>query len=430
MNNKKNIVSRRDFLGKATIATAGVAVLPNLAMGTEKGALGDRLPKVGDEFPQWQEGCLDIHHINTGKGECAFNILPDGTTMLVDAGATQRTKPRVTDPKPDGSRTPGEWIVRYIEHFIGSVPGKKLDYVLLTHFHDDHIGELYNGIKQSKKGDYKLTGISEVGEHLPIGKMVDRGWPDYNYPKPNNDDYVLNYIQFAKSRSDKGDIDVEQFEVGENNQFKLLYHPEKYPGFEIRNLASNGIVWTGVGKNKRNHFPIESLKPSEYPGENQLCCAFRLSYGGFDYYNGGDLTKGAPGSWQDIETQVGRVAGPVEVCVANHHAYHDAMGVPFLQAVRPKVHIVQVWAPSQPDNGVLARMLSTNTYPGPRDIFATNIMDETRVVVGSRIDQLKSQQGHIVIRVAPGGGSYMIYILDDSKENFKIKSVHGPYICE
>jgi hypothetical protein len=55
-------------------------------------------------------------------------------------------------------------------------------------------------------------------------------------------------------------------------------------------------------------------------------------------------------------------------------------------------------------------------------------MEETRVVSG-RIDNLKSQQGHIVVRVDPGGESFLIYILDDSEENFRIKSIHGPYNC-
>ena len=40
---------------------------------------------VGKPLPLWTEGCLDIHHINTGRGESAFYILPDGTTMLIDA---------------------------------------------------------------------------------------------------------------------------------------------------------------------------------------------------------------------------------------------------------------------------------------------------------------------------------------------------------
>ena len=40
---------------------------------------------VGNPLPAWTEGCLDIHQINTGLGESAFYILPDGTTMLIDA---------------------------------------------------------------------------------------------------------------------------------------------------------------------------------------------------------------------------------------------------------------------------------------------------------------------------------------------------------
>ena len=388
-------------------------------------------PKTGTVFPAWSEGYLDIHHINTGKGESAFFILPDGTTMLVDAGATQRSKPRVTDPKPDGSRTPGEWIVRYIDFMEKTLTEKKLDYVLLTHFHDDHIGELFSGAKQSEKGDYKLTGITEVGEYFSIGKMIDRGWPDYNWPVPLKSSYIQNYVRFAKWLDDKGSGKVEQFKVGENNQFRLLYRPEKYPGFEIRNIAANGHVWTGVGKNERNYFPeLKDLNPREYPGENQNSIAFRLSYGTFDYYNGGDLTTGAPGSWQDIETPVGLVTGPVDVCLANHHAYYDAMGVPFLQAVRPRIFIIQSWAPSHPSPSVLARMMSTWTYPGERDVYSTNVMESTHKVIGSRIDNMKSQQGHIVIRVSPGGENYTIFILDDSTESFKIKSVHGPYVSK
>ncbi len=384
--------------------------------------------KVGDHLPLWSEGYLDIHHINTGKGECSFLMLPDGTTMLVDAGATARPKPRVTDPKPDGSRTPGEWISRYILHFLQDQTQKKLDFVMLTHFHDDHIGELYPGLKTSGNGNYILTGITEVGENIPFGKLVDRNYPDYNWPTQMKGEYIQNYIRFVKWNVENKGVAAEQFHVGVNDQFQLLRHPKKYPNFEIRNLASNGHVWTGVGNNERNFFPdMKDLQLSDYPGENMCSIAFRVSYGKFDYFNGGDLTTGAPGTWQDIETPVGLVTGPVDVCEANHHAYFDAMGIPFLQAVRPRVHIIQVWSPSQPSPNILARMLSSWTYPGPRDVFATNTMEETRVVSG-KMESLKSQQGHIVVRVSPGGESYMIYILDDSEENFRIKGINGPYL--
>lgn len=384
--------------------------------------------KAGDEFSQWSEGYLDIHHINTGKGESTFFIFPDGTTMLVDAGATQREKPRVTDPKPDGSREPGEWISRYILNFLKNHSVKKIDYALATHFHGDHIGEIHANSKKSVKGEYKLTGLTQVAEYIPFGKIVDRGWPDYDYPLKLDSKNIQNYISFVKCNNEKNGMIAEQFDVGEKSQFKLLNHPEKYPDFEIRNIAANGYVWTGVADNKRNHFPpFESLNAGEYPDENKLSCAFRLSYGKFDYFNGGDLTTGEPGAWEDIETPVGRAAGPVDVCIANHHAFYDAMGLFFLQAVRPRVYIILSWAPSHPSHSVISRMMSGRTYPGPRDLFSTNVMEETHVVIGAAIDKMISRQGHIVIRVNPGGESYMIYILDDSAENFKVKSIHGPY---
>src|SRR5262249_54345135 len=73
--------------------------------------------KVGDSLPAWTEGTLDIHQINTGKGNSALFILPDGTSLLVDAGwlgdERGRSAARGVPQRPDATRNPGEWIARY-----------------------------------------------------------------------------------------------------------------------------------------------------------------------------------------------------------------------------------------------------------------------------------------------------------------------------
>src|SRR5690606_18308430 len=117
-----------------------------------------------ERLPPWSEGYLDIHAINTGKGECTFFILPDGTTLLVDAGAALSEKPWAPDPKPDGSRTPGSWISRYVATMLESTPRKRLNYMMLSHFHWDHMGGYSDNMKLSKSGAYRLTGITEVGD--------------------------------------------------------------------------------------------------------------------------------------------------------------------------------------------------------------------------------------------------------------------------
>jgi hypothetical protein len=41
---------------------------------------------VAAPLPPWQPGNLDIHIINTGRGDAALLILPDGTSLQFDAG--------------------------------------------------------------------------------------------------------------------------------------------------------------------------------------------------------------------------------------------------------------------------------------------------------------------------------------------------------
>jgi hypothetical protein len=154
-----------------------------------------------------------------------------------------------------------------------------------------------------------------------------------------------------------------------------------------------------------------------------------LSYGKFDYYTGGDLRgipkTGAP-QWQDIETPVAQVTGPVEVSLMNHHGYIDSQNDFFVSALRPQVWLLSVWDSAHPSPMVYKRLLSEELYPGPRDIFTTNMHEANKLVVVG-LDKLASDSGHIIVRVSPGGGSYKVIIIDDNVENGKIKSVHGPY---
>jgi len=387
-------------------------------------------------FERWTPGTLDVHHISTGKGDAALFLLPDGTTMLVDAGASDPTHPRhsgprATPPRPDGSRTPGEWIVRYIRHALAHDPTPVLDYALITHFHGDHMGTPFSRSRTSRSGAYRLAGITEVGEHIPIRRILDRGWPDYCYPAPIDNDMVRNYRAFLRWQIENRGTVVERFEPGRDDQIVLVRDPDAYASFQVRNVAANGEVWTGVGTNTRAHFPpVEALRPEELPEENACSLALRLSYGRFDYFTGGDipgvLELGAP-VWSDVETPVAQAVGPVEVAVLNHHGYRSSENEFFVSALRPRVHIIPVWSSDHPGHGVLKRILSTKLYPGPRDVFATDVIEANKVVIGSLMDQIKSEHGHVLVRVDPGGDTYRVLVLDDSAETYNVLATHGPY---
>jgi beta-lactamase superfamily II metal-dependent hydrolase len=397
--------------------------------------------KPVETFTPWQEGWLDIHQIATGRGNAAFIICPDGTTLLIDAGdlgETQRPLSTIMPRLPNAGKFAGEWMVDYIRRF--SEPLKQnvlsLDYVFLTHLHSDHIGCAQSIAPKSEKGGYLLSGISQVAEYVQTGKIVDRGWPAYDYPsrehaKDANKSFFEDYLKFLNYRQQKQHTRIEKFEPGSRSQFTLRNRPDKYPDFEIRNVYANGVLWTGEGTRTRTIFPeIASLKPEDYPSENMCSSAIKISYGAFRYFSGGDipgLVKEDVPSWRDVEAAVGKVVGAVDVAVANHHAFSDAQTAPFLAATQPRVVIVPVWDFYHPQPEVLERMMDKSIYPGERLIFATGLLEENRKRLGEAAKAILPT-GHIVTRVYEGGKRFGIFVIDAESETFEVKYATEQYV--
>lgn len=386
----------------------------------------------GREISPWNRGTLEIHQISTGRGNAGLYIFPDGTTLLVDAGELAGKNPRHTPDRPNDSLPAGEWITRYIRHALRHAAQPSLDYVLLTHFHGDHMGVPGPNSPVSRSGAFKLTGVTFVGEHLKITKLLDRGWPDYNYPVPLEDATMKNYRAFLTWQMKNQGLQVERFGAGRKDQVVLLHEPGAYRDFEFRNIGANGEIWTGVGSTTRQHFPaLDTVPRAEWPSENMCSISFRLSYGKFDFFNGGDIVGiPAPGfpRWHDVETPVAQVVGPVEAAILNHHGYIDTMNEFFIAALRPRVWTLSVWDSGHPTSAVWHRLQSTRLYPGPRDIFATDLHPGVRVVI-SGIEKLASDRGHIVIRVSQGGGEFQVLIVENQDESHHILKVFGPYRC-
>lgn len=385
--------------------------------------------EIGEIFPLWQKRYMDIHHINTGYGECTFFILPDGTTMLIDAGENNPDNIRHVPAVPNGSKSPAEWILKYTAHFAPNNP--KLDYALITHFHSDHMGGVFK--TKNSSGKYYETGIITIAEHMEIGKLVDRAFPDYTWLIDDRDKIVNNYLAFQKNTSRH--FTLERFKTGYDNQFNLLYDTISYASsFSIRNIYANGDLWTGKGISTRHLFPdMGTVETYDKPRENTLSCAIKISYGDFSYYTGGDISGyPRPGRslWHDVESQMAPVIGQVDVCVVNHHGNNDATNDTFISTLQPNVFVIMTSDALHPNHTTLYRMLSKQLYPDKRDVFSTNLHKAAKVVVGDLTDQMKSTQGHIVIRVFPGGKKYFVYILDDNNTNYRIKSVFGPYNCK
>ena len=141
------------------------------------GAIPVYCQEMGSQLPLWQEGMLDIHHINTGRGDAAFCVLPDGTTLLIDAGDMSETHARTLSARnakamPSNSKSAPEWIVDYIKQFHPKKSGAQLDYALITHYHDDHADQVQAAAERFGCPVWATTELVEVLEnpgayHLP-----------------------------------------------------------------------------------------------------------------------------------------------------------------------------------------------------------------------------------------------------------------------
>ncbi|MEI6286780.1 MAG: MBL fold metallo-hydrolase [Bacillota bacterium] len=391
----------------------------------------------------WQLGLLDIHFIQTGRGVSAFYIFPDGTTLLVDAGDMSDTQTRVSTPRtsrrvPDFSRTAPGWIVEYIRRFGPHGMATKLDYALITHWHDDHFGEIDAQSKLSKTGAYRMSGIMEVGDAIQIDCLIDRGFAfpilgqedgtmldaawQRDYVQRTNDDGGLvatinEYLKFVNYHKRHSGMRHELFTVGSCEQLVLKYAACDYPRFRIRNLCGGGRVWTGEAQ--------DNIVVVTRRDENNLSAAFKLNYDAFKFFTGGDISgmdKSTTQSDMDsMEAHVAPLIGAVDVATLNHHGSRDSCNPYYVRTLRPRVWIGQSWSSDQPGEDAFRRLISSKLYPNARDLYATDMLDSLKLVIGDVLDEsYRSLHGHIVVRVQAGGQNYSVSVLDMYDEQWPL----------
>jgi beta-lactamase superfamily II metal-dependent hydrolase len=378
----------------------------------------------------WSPGELDIHHIDTGRGNATFLIGPDGSTFLIDCGACNDASDVSAPCRPNASRRPGEWVARYALRHAQAAGRSTLDYLIATHVHPDHVGDIPAGAAVPHDG-FVATGLSQIERFMPADVVIDRGYPQYGALRPPDAPFAANYLAWLDARQRSGRR-IERLRVGSDGQIRLR-KPSSGPAFSIRGIVANGEVWTGQGDETKSLFPdVSRLSSGDRPTENDCSIALRISFGEFSYFTGGDInadTHDGRLPWMNVEAPAAQASGRVEVAVADHHAYFDACGPEFVKALNAQVYIIPSWHITHPGSAQIERLIGA--WPGetPRDVFATEMLPANRLFNSRWVGQMQSTQGHIIVRVAQDGKSYRIFVADSTRENGPVILRRGPYLC-
>ncbi len=302
----------------------------------------------------WQRGCLEIHHIDAGRGVATLIVSPSGRTLLVDAGEG-------TWDSNEGANAVGAYLRR-----LGVT---RLDYVLVSHFHVDHVG--YPG----RGGLWHLAHVQGFG----VGKLLHRDLWAYSGEATGTLTRWRDYL------AGEGVNEVHPEIVRTGDQQVALGG-----GVLMRILATDGNGALSAGDKTGGSTP---------PSENDYSVAALLRFGALDYLTAGDLSgetlvSSEGYSYHDVETGLATLANDVDVYRVSHHGSDHSSGPVLLAQMQPRVAIVQVAdgnAEGHPRQTTLDRLAASGAA-----LFLTQAGQAGRDLHGGRV------VGSIVLRTRDG----------------------------
>ncbi|PWU09985.1 MAG: MBL fold metallo-hydrolase [Terriglobia bacterium] len=231
---------------------------------------------------------LEIFFIDVEGGQSTLFVSPSGETLLMDTGYGGYNG-------RDGAR---------IAAAAKAAGVKKIDYLLISHYHADHAG-----------------GVADVAAKFPIRNFVDHG-PDSETDK----DSLVLFRMYSSFRDKANHILAKP---GDTIPIK---------GLDVKILAGNGETLASPLPGAGEPNPAcagYKPDPDEFEGENQRSLGLLITFGSFRILDLGDLSSSRE---HNLVCPANKI-GTVDVLVASHHMGTAASTPEFLQVIHPKVAI-------------------------------------------------------------------------------------------
>jgi beta-lactamase superfamily II metal-dependent hydrolase len=231
---------------------------------------------------------LEVYSIDVEGGQTTLIVSPGGESMLIDTGWGGFNK-RDADRIVAAAKSAGV---------------KKIDYLLITHYHSDHVG-----------------GVPQLAEKMPIVNFVDHG--------PSVEDSKQAQVLFNAYSAfrDKGN--------------HILVKPgDTIPvkGIEVKVLSAAGKVidqpLPGAGQPNPECAGFQE-KPVD-PTENAQSVGVLITYGKFRMLDLGDLTWNKE---KDLVCPVNKIV-TVDLFIVSHHGINQSNSPQLVHAIHPKVALM------------------------------------------------------------------------------------------
>jgi competence protein ComEC len=306
---------------------------------------------------------LDVYWIDVEGGGATLIVTPAGESVLIDTGY------------------PDVGPARIHKVAAGVVGLRRIDHLIVTHFHNDHYGSAV-----------------ELSKLIPIVHVWDNGAPMVA-PDPKEAPAIEAYQAFAR---DKRTV------VKPGDTIPLKRAPGSAP-LTLRLIgARQQVVAAPAGATPNPACANAAAQPDD-PTDNAASTAWVLEFGSFRFFDGGDLTRKAEARVVCPVNLVGRV----DVYQVDHHGLDLSNNPLLLRSLSPTVTVMNNGARKGTGSETIAALRAVTSiaanYQVHKNVRDGEAANNTADALIANIPE-QCAGGHIRMSVEPDGKRYTIEI--------------------